>query len=652
MKYPTSPTLHIKWISSIAIAAILATACTPDSDADGYDAVDDCDDLNPAVYPGAPEICDGLDNNCDGRVDEPSEDGNPYYFDADRDGYGNAESIGYGCDVPYGHVHNDLDCNDEDPRIHPDADEVCDEQDNNCDGTTDEDTALDALEWYQDTDGDGYGIIDVVTYACAQPDGYAGLDNDCDDTLDTINPGADETCNEADDDCDGEVDEFAVDGTTYYADSDADDYGDPDGDIVLCTATDGYVTDNTDCDDSTDTVNPGAFEICDGLDNDCDETTSEDGLVTDDSGTNHSSIQEALDSASENGLVNVCAGSFSEDLFIEKSLTLQGVAGDGDTFIVGSGGSAVINVWEPADVTIRGLHISEGSSYTGGGINGFAATSLTVEDCTVQNNVAEYGGGIMGAGTPGATIIRNTIIRENEGESSAGGLYMFGGTIEDSRIEDNSSNYAGGIFQEEADLVMTNTLLVSNFAEIAGGGLLAYNTNLLDGGTYKNNVADLVGGGLYIISTTLSQNLTIQDNVAGQLGGGLLVEGDLEVTDSTFSGNQANEQGGGAYVFAETMVFRRVTFADNESASGAALYWEQGDVLLSVCTVEANIESGDGGAAVLGEGAYLESVNTDWGTSTRDNSPNDIHFDEEDGLSYNYASASSFECDTATGTCY
>ena len=210
-----------------------------DDDGDGSPICDgDCDDSDPTRFPGATEDCDGVDNDCDGQV-PANED------DVDGDGFSACAG----------------DCDDLAPAVFPGAEETCNGVDDDCDPASDE---------LADGDGDGYSI-------CT---------DDCDDGDPAVHPGAIELCNGADDDCNGVADDAADadgDGDDLCVDCDDGDpslnYADADGD--------GVTSCDDDCDDGEPTVYPGAPQACDGIeDNDCDFIT--DPNEVDDDGDGYS----------------------------------------------------------------------------------------------------------------------------------------------------------------------------------------------------------------------------------------------------------------------------------------------------------------------------------------------------------------------------
>ena len=265
-----------------------------DFDGDGQTEVDgDCDDQDATVFKGATEYCNEKDNDCDGLIDDDSEDAVDWYLDADGDGFGRINFEIRECEAPVGYIalkkdgngETIYDCNDEDRFIFPDAAEFCDSKDNDCDDLVDDDdpNAVGVAFWYRDADRDGFGTPEEKQQACMQPAGFIQGEEDlpaekqdCDDGDPNVNPGMNEICDQIDNDCDGGIDNEDPDDTPdwmWTEDADGDGYGAAAQEadrVASCEPIEGYARSNDDCDDTDIEINPQGTEICDGVDQDCD----------------------------------------------------------------------------------------------------------------------------------------------------------------------------------------------------------------------------------------------------------------------------------------------------------------------------------------------------------------------------------------------
>ncbi|MCB9765604.1 MAG: FG-GAP repeat protein [Alphaproteobacteria bacterium] len=176
---------------------------------EGTSVVDgDCDDADSTVNPDATERCGGVDDDCDGSVDEEiaEEDLDAWYADGDGDGFGAGEEV-RSCEQPEGWQSRGDDCDDGDAEVHPHATELCDTQvDEDCDALVDEDATTDADPWFYDGDQDGFGDPSFSLTACEQPAGYVENELDCDDSDESRFPGAPAVCDDClVNDCDGDA---------------------------------------------------------------------------------------------------------------------------------------------------------------------------------------------------------------------------------------------------------------------------------------------------------------------------------------------------------------------------------------------------------------------------------------------------------------
>ena len=224
-----------------------------DGDGDGFNNDEDCNDSDASINPSAAELCDSLDNDCDGEIDEGVTD--TYYLDADADGFGDANAILESCEAAERYVSNGNDCNDTDSTVYPGAPELCDGLDNDCNDNIDDNLGE---SWFVDADLDGFGDPDQPFDGCLPGPGYSDNNLDCDDTQNVIHPDQAELCDEIDNNCDGNIDETVL--ITFYEDADGDGFGNPDSSIQSCNAPAGYTEDNTDCDDTDATVYPGGTD--------------------------------------------------------------------------------------------------------------------------------------------------------------------------------------------------------------------------------------------------------------------------------------------------------------------------------------------------------------------------------------------------------
>lgn len=313
--------LPLLFLPLLACTDVKISHVPVDADSDGFDSTVDCDDEHASVNPDADEACDDVDNDCDNSVDEDPVDGATWYADADADEHGDAATFVLACTAPDGSVASSDDCDDADASVHPEATEVCNTVDDDCDSEVDED-AVDAPEWYVDGDADGYGAGAPLA-VCEAPAGYAATATDCDDTDPARHPGAPEpdctdptdydcdglvawadddldgvaACEDCDDDdprrsplqvevcdaddvdedCDDLADDDDPDATgasTWYVDSDGDLWGSASTQDA-CDQPAGHVAATGDCDDVDAAVSPDAIETCNGIDDDCDTSTDE-----------------------------------------------------------------------------------------------------------------------------------------------------------------------------------------------------------------------------------------------------------------------------------------------------------------------------------------------------------------------------------------
>jgi hypothetical protein len=313
---PQQGVLTVVWEGGSAetlLSADVALAVV-DLDHDGVPAGEDCDDTDPTVRPGAEEVCDGVDTDCDGELDAEESD-------LDEDGQSECQG----------------DCDDTDASVSESSPEICDGLDNDCDGVAGFDSAREV-----DVDGDG-------SLSCA----------DCDDADAANFPGNSEQCDSRDNDCNGAADadpagevDVDLDGSLSCNDCNDDNPAQLPGAVELC---DGLDTDCNgsadadaagevdadgdgalscrDCDDSNAAVSPNFVESCDGIDNDCDGVADADPAgEIDGDGDGSLSCVDCDDAAAANfpGNPEVCDGADNDCNDVADADAAGEIDGDGD----------------------------------------------------------------------------------------------------------------------------------------------------------------------------------------------------------------------------------------------------------------------------------------------------------------------------------
>ncbi|MEC8381212.1 MAG: MopE-related protein [Myxococcota bacterium] len=623
-----------------------------DADGDGIDSSVDCDDNNALVSPEVAEICDGIDNDCDGAIDDADSDflgGSTYYADVDQDGYGDVNVPVDACDLPAGYSDNSDDCNDGDALISPDAEEVCDGIDNDCDMLIDdEDSISSGNTYYADSDNDGYGDADNILIACERPEtGYVDNSDDCDDTDDSTNPDAIEVCGGGDDNCDGlsDEDDPGVDLSTqiiYYIDNDGDGYGSTlSGSQEACSPPNtDYVEVGGDCNDANSEVNPGATEVCDnGIDNNCDNFADDDDQALD---TNTAvTYYEDLDGDGFGTTASSVSFCSPPDGYVANASDCNDSVGMGSSIYPGApetcdGYDNDCDGQGDQPGTV-GLVVSDGSSidltteFTG--TSNAPATPLLEEDgvlnlctgtyyinATVEADVeltSSGGSVVLDGGNQGTVILIDSSsvdvtidgVTIQNGDGTGGGLSNAtrngGGvhcdgfsslTVSNAIFTGNTAGdgsdygYGGGIASVFCDVAISDSEFTGNTAGSGGAVFVEKGDLSLNDTTFNLNQADDLGGAILVdapnaTSTFSASSISLTNNTSDYGGAMSLLYVDSVVTSSTFDGNLADTGGGALHVYSGSFA---------------------GDLL----TVENNDAGSVGGAVFIGSGYSTDPVTT------------------------------------------
>jgi predicted outer membrane repeat protein len=617
----------------------------------------DCDEGDRDVNPSASEVCDGVDNDCDGQVDDSDADldlstATAWYADLDQDGHGDPDDAIWVCEEPRWRVASGHDCDDSSDAVHPDAPELCDGWvDEDCDGEIDELGALGQLELYVDADGDGFGAAPSLGWACFASPGHALMGGDCDDAVAEVHPGALDTCDGVDHDCTGdEAGVISAEGEVFATLAEA-----------VASGT-GWVD-----------VCPGTYGV---------ELVLNTGLTLNAPYGPDLTVLKGLGSSSLIQVLDWVA-------LTVDGFTLTGGVGSESPFFAGSAGGAI--------------QAAEGGP-------------LTVRNCVIEGNTADHGGGILGNYGSlywlwGGDLIEDTVLRDNVA-LEGGAAYLYKGTLRNTALEGNSASEGAGVFVTWGEVALVDVTASGNVAGLYGGAVHSEDALIeIDGGRFEANEA-FVGGAIHgdvlvdIVGATLAANtantggavamrsgtltsldtvfegnvatfsgsaismeygesvnltsgevrdnrsdglgavvshstdvvldgVVVAGNTAGSVGAGLYVVGaEVALVEMTLSNNAAEDFGGGAFLSLCDVSATKSTIRDNTAATlGAGLYLSDSDVALESSAVDGNA-AGDRGGGVWMQRSSLSCEACDWGLAAEANTPEDVWVE---GLGVGYA---------------
>ncbi len=599
-----------------------------DGDFDGFSTCfGDCDDAAYDVNPSVPEVCDLVDNDCDGvQVDEVGDDGDGdpacndcddgdpaiEALDADGDGY---TLCGNGVD------DSETDCDDTSIAYHPFAiDTVGDGLDHNCDGhdgmdfdgdgfasvlsggedcvdsdagITPEDDDSDGASFCGGDCDDGDPALNVIDL---DADGASTCDGDCDDALDTIAPGLLEACDGLDNDCDAATLETADDDGDGQTECDGDcDDTDPvtfagapeqcdgvdndcdgavDDGIGVDGDDDGQLACAGDCNDLDDHVFAGAPELCDGLDNDCDGSVP--AAEADDDADGFRVCEADCDDADTSrspGATEVCDGADAD---------CDGVADD--------------------DCVVCDLTVPTDEPTLQGGLDASGAGDVVcVEPGTYVGPFSLPGDvHLAGVAGPGATVL--------DGGDAGQVLTMTGGTVEGFTVTGGAGSGGGALSLTGYSPTLRRLWFAGNTASY-GGAIQTSNSgvSIVDCRFTDNEATGLHGGALYLQGgAPVIERSTFSGNVAAEAGGAIWMGSSttLVAGDVVFVDNEAGA-GGGAIRVAGGLTLDRAIVVSNSASRGGGFYME-GTFTVTNFVVAENLAWGyvqGGGGADVGSGA-------------------------------------------------
>ena len=481
------------------------------------------------------------------------------------------------------------DCDDHDPTVNPNGVEVCDGIDNDCNDAIDDGVLL---PYWADADGDTFGDINAAIQDCSAPPGYVENTDDCDDAAAERWPGNPEVCDGLDNDCNDIVDEGVK--SPFWADADADGFGDPNTPTEACSAPSGYIDNAEDCLDSDPAVSPVETEVChDGLDNDCDGTSNGCGL----GGTASLSTANAQlrgDASSDyagtavsgagdtngDGLADLLIGAFGVD---------DGGSGAGAVYIVPGGVSGVNNLAAVLSLKAYGAAAGDGFGYAVAGLGDWDG-----------DGVDDVAGGAWA---------------NDSGGTDAGAAYVLSGAL------------TGTVAASTAAMLVATGADAGDYAgwALAGGGDPTGDgdNDLLVGGPWSDDGGSL-SGAVWLIGASTSGTLDLSaaattfvgESSSDQAGSSVAMAGDVDgdgIDDVTIGA--IGDGGGGAGAGAAYVVYGPCSGTLDLGSADLILIGESTGDQAGYAVAGGGDENGDGYADVLVGAPYHDYGAADSGAA-------------------------------------
>ena len=348
-------------------------------------------------------------------------------------------------------------------------------------------------------------------------------------------------------------------------------------------------------------IHPGATEVIDGVDNDCDGLIDEVTACA--TGGDYATIGAAIAAAPPGGTIFICAGTYAERLTITaKPLDLRG-EGAGTTRIdAGAAGTALTITGTGAPgVTLSGLAIGNGRTATQGGGIHCSGSTLTLRDLRLEANVAQAGGGGLYA-TGCQLTLTGVVAKLNQGGPTGGGALLVDSTgeIATSAFHANRAVNGGGVALTEGSVAILDSMFQGNVGVLRGGAIYSNSDSLIAGNTIVENDAPLTGGGLHIVAhAPMIRNNEIRANHSENDGGGVY----LHQSQATLLGNHvianvSDDDGGGIRVFESMARLEGNLIEDNYAADGGGGIRVSHVPSLLIDNVVRNNEAGNTGGGM------------------------------------------------------